>query len=71
MVEYYKLSFVRKVDGKRVDEEIYLEINGDKPKIIAHLPKTVSMYVMNSKIEKITDELAENVLRDLQVDSGR
>ena len=69
MAEYYKLSFLIKNDWGAAWEEIYLEINGDKSKIITTNPQ-ISTEVLRQKLEKMTEEDVKKLFDDLHRDTG-
>ena len=58
MPEYYKLSLLRRTRDGADWEEIYLEINGQKSRVIAHLPDSEQVRLLNSKLEKISGKEA-------------
>ena len=69
MVEYYKLSFLIKIDGVDRWEDTYLEINGDKSKIITTNPQMLT-GVSRQKLEKMTEEDVKKLFEDLHRDTG-
>jgi hypothetical protein len=69
MVEYYKLSSLTKNDWGAGWEEIYLEINGDKSRIVATNPQMLP-DVLKQKLEKMTEEDVKKLLDSLNRDTG-
>jgi len=69
MVEYYKLSSLAKNDWGAGWEEIYLEINGDKSKIVTTNPQMLT-GVLRQKLEKMTEEDVKKLFDGLNRDTG-
>ena len=69
MVEYYKLSLLKRIEHGASWEEIYLEIDGEKSKIIATYPQILT-NVLNEKLEKMTEEDVKKLSHDLSADFG-
>jgi len=63
--QHYKLSILRRIKGGARWENIYFEINGKESKIIAY-ETLQSEEPINSKLEKISTEEVDKVLRDLR-----
>jgi len=70
MYKYYKLSVLRE-DKQGADwESFYLEINGEKPKIILYVPGRIMGGVSNSKLEKITEKEIKEAISESNIDHG-
>ena len=69
MVEYYKLSLLIKKDRGAGWEEVYLEINGDKSKILVTYPSVLT-GMLRHKLEKMTEEDVKKLLDSLNRDTG-
>ena len=67
MAEYYKLSSLVKNETLASWEEVYLEINGSKSRIIATNPQ-VSVNILSRKLEKMSEEEMEKLFLNLSGD---
>lgn len=67
-MDYYKLSFLRKVEGGADWETLYIQIDDGKPEIMLH--DSPIARPLNSKIESITKEEFQKVWNDSRADSG-
>ncbi len=67
MVEYYKLSLLKEVQHGASWEDIYLEIDGNKSRIIATHPQCLE-GLLNQKLEKITREDVKKLFLNLSGD---
>ncbi|MBA7676722.1 hypothetical protein ES703_84966 [subsurface metagenome] len=63
MIEYYKLSLLKKTKDGAVWDEIYLEMNGEKSRVMDYGFRSNESRPLNSKLEKISDEEAKEILR--------
>ena len=70
MGEYYKLSVLREAKQRADWEHFYLEINGDKSKIVLYVSSRVVGEVSNSKLEKITEKETKKAISESNVDHG-
>lgn len=75
MAEYYKLSFLRNIEpsasrprGGSEWEEIYLEIDGNKSRVVVHTPQTRA--TSKNKLEKISKKEVDKILDVLSIDFG-
>ena len=69
MTEYYKLSSLKKNDWGAGWEETYIEIDGDKSRIVSTNPQMLT-GVLRQKLEKMTEEDVKKLLDGLNRDTG-
>ncbi len=69
MVEYYKLSLLKRAEHGASWEEIYLQIDGDQSRIITTRPQMLN-GVVKQKLEKMTEKEVKELFDDMHRDTG-
>jgi hypothetical protein len=71
MRKYYKLSVLRETNEGAAWESFYLEMDWNKSKIVLHYaPSEIMGRVLNSKLERITEEETKKAISNSNIDHG-